>query len=75
MRYVKYGKTRKTFFAVEFGGLRFDLSKSNEENVKLVTYAYDKGINYFDTAACYCDGRSKKILGVAFRQLKKRRKN
>lgn len=71
MRYVEYGKTGKNVSVVGFGGLRFDLSKSNEENAKLVTYAYDKGINYFDTAPGYCDGRSEEILGIAFRQLKK----
>ncbi len=71
MKYVKYGKTNKEVSVVGFGGLRFDLTKSNEENAELVKYAYDKGINYFDTAPGYCDDRSEDILGVAFRQLLK----
>ena len=69
MKYTKYGTTDKNVSIVGFGGLRFDLSKSNEENAELVKYAYSKGINYFDTAPGYCDGRSEDILGIAFRQM------
>lgn len=69
MKYTQYGKTGKNVSVVGFGGLRFDVNKSDEENAKLVTYAYDKGINYFDTAPGYCDGRSEDIYGVAFRKL------
>lgn len=69
MKYTKYGKTDKIVSVVGFGGLRFDLSKSNEENAELIKYAYDKGINYFDTAPGYCNDRSEDIFGVAFRQM------
>lgn len=75
MKYVSFGKTGKLVSVVGFGGLRFDLEKSNQENAKLVTYAYDKGINYFDTAPGYCDGRSEEIFGVAFNELKKQGKD
>lgn len=75
MKYTSFGKTGKNVSVVGFGGLRFDLSKSNEENAKLVTYAYDKGINYFDTAPGYCDGRSEEIFGTAFAELKKQGKD
>ena len=40
MKYTEYGKTGKKVSVVGFGGLRFDLSKSNEENAELVKYAY-----------------------------------
>lgn len=69
MRYVDYGKTGKKVSVVGFGGLRFDLDKSNEENAQLIKYAYEKGINYFDTAPGYCDDRSEDIFGVAFREM------
>lgn len=72
MQYVAYGKTNKNVSIVGFGGLRFDLSKTNEENAKLVEYAYHKGINYFDTAPGYCDDRSEDILGIAFRNLQEK---
>ena len=75
MKYVKYGNTNKDVSVVGFGGLRFDLDKSNEENAKLIKYAYDKGINYFDTAPGYCNDRSEDIFGVAFREMIKEGKS
>ena len=62
MKYVKYPGTDKMVSVVGFGGLRFDLEKSDEENSELVLYAYEKGINYFDTAPGYCDDRSERII-------------
>ena len=70
MKYVKYPGTDKMVSSVGFGGLRFDKSKTNEENAELVIYAYEKGINYFDTAPGYVDDRSEDIIGVAIRKLK-----
>jgi uncharacterized protein len=75
MKYVKYGKTNKDVSVVGFGGLRFDLDKSNEENARLIKYAYNKGVNYFDTAPGYCNDRSEDIFGVAFREMIKEGKN
>jgi len=69
MKYIKYPGTDKMVSVVGFGGLRFDLDKTDEENAELVLYAYEKGINYFDTAPGYCDDRSEIILGVAFKKL------
>ena len=40
----------KKVSAIGFGGMRFDISKSKEENAELLHYANAKGINYFDTA-------------------------
>lgn len=69
MKYVNYPGTDKQVSVVGFGGLRFDPQKTNEENAELVLYAYEKGINYFDTAPGYCDDRSEAIFGIAFRKL------
>lgn len=69
MRYTEYGKTGKKVSVVGFGGLRFDLEKSNEDHAELIKYAYEKGINYFDTAPGYCDDRSEDIYGIAFRDM------
>lgn len=69
MEYITYGKTDKVVSKIGFGGLRFDLSESNETLSHLVEYAYDKGINYFDTAPGYCDDRSEDILGLAFKRM------
>ena len=71
MIYKNYGKTGKKVSAVGFGGMRFDTSRSNEENAELLLYAKSKGINYFDTAPGYCDDKSEDIYGIALSQMKR----
>lgn len=69
MIYNMYGKTGKKVSAVGFGGMRFDETKSLEENAQLVRYANEKGINYFDTAPGYCNDTSELIFGEAFKDM------
>lgn len=73
MFYSEYGKTGAMVSAIGFGGMQFDVSKSNEENAELLCYAYDKGINYFDTAPGYCDDRSEDIFGIAMKLMADKR--
>ncbi len=70
MIYNEYGNTGKHVSVVGFGGMRFDINKSNEENAELVKYAYSKGINYFDTAPGYCDDKSESIFGLALKEIR-----
>lgn len=70
MRYTTYGKTGKRVSVVGFGGMHFDTDLPPEKNAELVLYAWDKGINYFDTAPGYCSDQSEDIFGVALRQMK-----
>ena len=53
--------------------MRFDTSKSNEENAQLLLYAQSKGINYFDTAPGYCNDMSEDIFGMALKQMSESR--
>lgn len=69
MLYKIYGKTGKKVSAVGFGGMRFNESKTLEENAELVRYANKKGINYFDTAPGYCNDTSELIFGEAFKDM------
>ncbi len=69
MIYSEYGSMGAQVSAVGFGGMRFDLSKSNEENAELLLYARSMGINYFDTAPGYCNGKSEDIFGIALKQM------
>ena len=69
MRYVEYGRTDKQVSVVGFGGMRFDLSRSREENAELVRYASACGINYFDTAPGYCQDQSEDLFGLAFKDM------
>ena len=75
MIYKKYGNTGLDVSAVGFGGMRFDLEKSQEENAELIKYAFDKGINYFDTAPGYCEDQSEDIFGLAFDTLLRGRRD
>lgn len=67
MWYEPYGQTGKSISAVSFGGMRFPGDQSMEANAEIVTYAYSKGINYFDTAPGY--KRSEDTFGIAFEQM------
>jgi hypothetical protein len=67
--YKKYGKTGKSVSAVGFGGMRFDTKLPQEKNAELLQYAFEKGINYFDTAPGYCNDQSLDIFGIALPKL------
>ncbi len=69
MKYTEYGKTGKKVSVVGFGGMRFDMNKSIEENAELVRYANKMGINYFDTAPGYCNDKSEEIFGYSFKNM------
>lgn len=73
MFYKQYGNTDMNVSAIGFGGMRFDdtdVSAGNlEKCAEVVKYAYDKGINYFDTAPFYCQELSEDIFGLAFNQM------
>jgi len=69
MIYKDFCGTGRKVSAVGFGGMRFDLKKSESANAGLLLYAYDKGINYFDTAPDYCQDRSEAIFGLALKQM------
>ena len=73
MIYKEYGKTGKQVSAVGFGGMRFDTEKKQEENAELLFYAWEKGINFFDTAPDYCKDQSEDIFGMALTQMQKER--
>ena len=69
MRYSEFGKTGKMVSAIGFGGMRFDLDKSPEANADLLKYAFDSGINYFDTAPGYCSDKSEELFGMGFKNI------
>lgn len=75
MLYRPYGKTGKQVSVIGFGGMRFRKEDyANEEYsraVALVHRAHELGVNYFDTAPGYCDDTSEKIIGEAFRTMKR----
>lgn len=76
MKYSVLGKTGRKVSRIGFGGAVAGLKNylhsydpESEESVKSVIAAIDKalelGINYFDTAPGYGEGKSEKIFGMA----------
>ncbi len=73
MLYKTYGKTGLSVSAIGFGGMRFDISRSDKANAQLLQHAFDKGINYFDTAPDYCKDHSEDIFGLALSKMESQR--
>ena len=65
MIYREYGKTGKKVSAIGFGGMRFANPKDLDASAEMMVYALEKGINYFDTAPMYFNGKSEEIFGHA----------
>lgn len=71
--YRPFGKTGKNVSVIGMGGMRF--RKKDYENgdytnaVKVVHRAFEKGVNYFDTAPDYNHETSEKIFGEAFKTM------
>lgn len=73
MYYKEYGNTGIKVSAIGLGTMRYD-----EEDIKvgrlekcaeIPLYAYEKGINYWDTAPFYCDDKSEEVTGIALSQV------
>ncbi|MEG0899359.1 MAG: aldo/keto reductase [Oscillospiraceae bacterium] len=75
MKKTKLEKLNISTSKLGFGAMRFPKKgdEIDQEQVnEMVKYAFDNGINYFDTAYVYGkDGASEKALGKALKQLKR----
>lgn len=69
MRFNEFGSTGKMLSAFGFGGAKFRNGKPNEENAERVLYAYEKGVNHFDSSEGY--GNSEEVFSLAVRNLKR----
>lgn len=80
MQYRKLGKSNINVSVLGFGCMRLPVIEKGyehlpvmqkpvdeEEAEKLLVYAVEKGINYFDTAYIYHGGKSEEILGRAIK--------
>ena len=68
MKYMNIGVSGVQASRVALGAMRID-TKSPEEAATIVQSALDAGIDYFDTADCYHNGESSRVLGRALRDL------
>lgn len=77
MQYREFGNTKVKISALGLGTMRLpmitkdDKKIIDEENaIAIVRKAYDKGVNYFDTAYFYLDGLSEGLLGRALKGIR-----
>lgn len=80
MKYIKLGKSDLNVSRICMGCMGIgDPSKGmnkwavpEEESRKIIRYALEQGINFFDTAMSYQEGSSEEVLGKALRDFAKR---
>ncbi|WWC67924.1 uncharacterized protein I206_101843 [Kwoniella pini CBS 10737] len=73
MQYVNLGKSglkvsRLILGCMQYGSGQDWMIPDHDEGIKQLKYAYDKGINTFDTANVYSGGESEVILGEFLKQ-------
>ena len=79
MEYVRFGNTgmkvsRICLGCMSYGGpdKRWTWALDEENTRKSIKQALDLGINFFDTANVYCDGKSEEYVGRALRDFARR---
>ncbi len=71
MEYRRLGKSGLKVSALSFGSwLTFGKQISNNTAEKLMGYAYDNGINFFDNAEIYAQGKSEIVMGRIIKKMK-----
>lgn len=66
MRYQKLGSTDITVPRLSLGCVTFGREIDSRDSFAIMDYAYEKGINFFDTAESYGDGASETAIGEWF---------
>jgi aryl-alcohol dehydrogenase-like predicted oxidoreductase len=80
MEYAILGSTERKVSRIGFGGAPAGLAnyldafspdddKARQDIVDAIRFAYEQGINYFDTAPAYGDGASEEIYGEALKNV------
>lgn len=77
MNYREFGKTGEKISALGFGCMRLPEYQKDGQNYidqekvdEMIAYAYENGVNYFDTAPYYCNSNSEAALGHAVRNFR-----
>lgn len=65
--YKPFGRTKETISAIGIGGYSLGDAPSVEEAIAIVHEAIDAGVNFFDNAWEYHDGRSEEWMGKALK--------
>ena len=70
MQYRTFGRTGWTVSEIGFGGWQLGGTWGgidDKESVQTLLYAFEKGINFVDTAIAYGSGRSESVVGTALK--------
>src|SRR4051795_9461070 len=68
MEYHRFGNTGLRVSAIGLGCARLGGLHTNDKEALATLYsAFDRGINFYDTADTYAQGRSEKLLGDIFK--------
>ncbi len=71
MEYKRLGKSGLQVSVLSLGSwLTFGKQISDSVAEKLMIKAYDKGVNFFDNAEIYANGKSEIVMGKVFKKLK-----
>ena len=77
MNYREFGKTGEKISALGFGCMRFPEYQKDEKNFvdqektdEMIACAFERGVNYFDTAPFYCNSNSEAALGHAVKNFR-----
>ncbi len=74
MKYRHLGRTGIQVSELSFGSwVTFKNQVDVDAAVELLAAAYDAGVNFFDNAEVYANGKSEEVMGAAFKRLKWRR--
>lgn len=74
MKYRHLGKAGIKVSELSFGSwVTFHNQAGIESAVKMMAAAYDAGVNFFDNAEVYAQGKSEKVMGAALKKLGWRR--
>jgi len=67
MKYNNIPKTSVKVSAISLGTMMFSNKTDEAESLRILDFAYENGINFWDTANTYNNGGSEKIVGKALK--------
>ena len=71
MQYRTFGRTGWRVSEIGFGGWQLGGTwgqVDDEESIRTLLHAFERGVNFVDTAALYGQGRSEEVIGRALQQ-------
>ncbi|CAN5655241.1 aldo/keto reductase [soil metagenome] len=75
LKYRRLGKSDIKVSEIGFGAWTIGLDWwgkkiEDDEAIRMLKRAFDKGINFFDTGDMYGKGKSEKLIGIAFKEMR-----